>query len=150
MKKILEKNIYIILAILAIIFATLFTFSVRTDSNDSLWNFANTYKMYNGGTIYNDNNVIITPIFFDIGVIVLKLIGANIFAYGIYNVLIWTILILFVFKLVLTLKINKNIAFGISVLFLLCSATLVAVGANYSILAMLFVIIRTKSTVKIQ
>ncbi len=150
MKKIVEKNIYIILIILTIIFATLFTFSVRTESNDSLWNFSNTYKMYNGGTIYNDNNVIITPIFFEIGLIIFKLFGANVFIYGVYNVLIWTVLIFFVLKLFLTLEIKKNISCIMSILILLCSATLVAVGANYSVLALLFVIIRSIFSTKIQ
>ena len=41
-----------------------FIYLILVVSNDELWNFQNIYKMINGYTIYNDSNVIITPIFF--------------------------------------------------------------------------------------
>ena len=142
MKKFFEKYIYIILIVLTILFTTFVTFSYRTDNNDGLWNFANTYKMYNGGIIYNDNNVIITPLFFDIGLIIFKILGVNLFVFGIYNILIWTVWIILVFKLFLTLEMKKTTAWIMSIIILFSQFQIIAGGANYNVLVMVFVTLR--------
>ena len=46
------------------IFSAVIIFQVPVSAEDELWNFQNIYKMVNGYTIYQDANVIITPIFF--------------------------------------------------------------------------------------
>ena len=52
---------------------------------DELWNFSNTYKMLNGFMIYKDINVIITPLYFYLGMLILHIFGTNLFAFKIYN-----------------------------------------------------------------
>ena len=54
-----------------------FIYLVLVTSNDELWNFQNIYKMINGYKIYNDSNVIITPIFFYLGAIFLEIFSAK-------------------------------------------------------------------------
>lgn len=54
----IDVVIIILLLITPIIFCTYMGFE------DELWNFANTYKIYNGYKVYKDINIIITPLFF--------------------------------------------------------------------------------------
>lgn len=61
----IKEHKYIIgLLLISIIVISGYTFFIELKSNDILWNLSNIYKMYNGGKIYNDCNVITTPIFF--------------------------------------------------------------------------------------
>ena len=69
MKKIINNvkkhdNIFMFLWIM--IMATTITYNIPIDANDELWNFSNIYKMHNGYVIYQDMNVIITPLYVDI------------------------------------------------------------------------------------
>ena len=65
-----HNNIFVAMLIFVSIFGI--TLNVNLESSDELWNFQNIYKMYNGFQIYKDANVIITPLFFWIGEIILK------------------------------------------------------------------------------
>ena len=48
---------------------------IKTVPTDEMWNFQNIYKMYNGYKIYIDANVVTTPIFHFIGMIIFKLLN---------------------------------------------------------------------------
>ena len=87
---ILGNNIYIVL------------------NQDDLWNFQNIYKMYNGYKIYIDANVITTPLFHTIGLIIFKILGANFFIYHLYGTIINLLLALGTYKIFKSLKISKT------------------------------------------
>lgn len=118
-----------------------FIYLILVVSNDELWNFQNIYKMINGFTIYNDSNVIITPIFFYLGSIFFELFSANFIVFRFYNVILTIILFIILYKILKNLNLSKNlIAPYLSLLFLLLFQSLVA-GANYNTLGCIFILI---------
>lgn len=123
------------------IFAAIVTFATRIDTGDELWNFQNLYKMVNGYKIYTDANVIITPIFYWIGSALLKLFGANYFIYKMYNVLIYSCMILVVYNIFKQLNIDKNKSLLYTLIINILIYIFILQGANYNILAILFVLL---------
>ena len=127
-----------------IIFAiTLFSycFLYETISTDEIWNFQNIYKMYNGYTIYKDCNVIITPLFFIIGNLLFKIFSANLLSFKFYNLIIYTFLATVLYILFKSLEFNKMKSFLFSTIIISIFMSVIDAGANYNILAIVFVII---------
>ena len=118
-----------------------FIYLVLVTSNDELWNFQNIYKMINGYKIYNDSNVIITPIFFYLGAIFLEVFSAKFVVFRIYNIISLIILFVISYKIMKKLDLSKNlIAVYLSLLFLLMFQSIVA-GANYNTLGCIFILL---------
>ncbi len=90
------------------IFSSLLIFQCRIFVNDELWNFQNIYKMLNGYIIYQDANVIITPIFFWICKAILQILGENYFIFRIINMAIYSTMILIIYKIFKQLKMGKK------------------------------------------
>ena len=127
-----------------IIFAiTLFSYCFLYDtiSTDEIWNFQNIYKIYNGYTIYKDCNVIITPLFFIIGNLLFKIFGANLLNFKFYNLIIYTFLATALYILFKSLEFNKMKSFLFSTIIISIFMSVIDAGANYNILAIVFVII---------
>ena len=82
---------FIAIFIFAILIGSI-NFYIKFEINDELWNFSNVYKMCNGYQIYKDLNVIITPLFFYLGELFLKVFGTNYFSFKIYNFFIYLLL----------------------------------------------------------
>ena len=137
--KIKEKDIDVILMLIYII--SLITFQCALEVSDEMWNFANVFKMANGYKIYVDLNVIVTPIFFFVGQILLSVLGKNYFIFRIYNIIIYLILFLLIFKLLKYLKIERRRR--IAIIFGLCYILkgVILTGANYNILVIIPIII---------
>lgn len=110
-------------------------------SCDEIWNFQNIYKMYNGFIIYKDCNIIITPIFFVIGNLLFKIFNANLLTFKFYNLLIFASLPTSLYSLFITLDFNKRKAFLFSATIFSTFASGIKTGANYNILAIVFVLI---------
>src|SRR5574344_689212 len=125
--------IFLILSIIAI------SANVRIRVNDELWNFSNIYKMCNGFEIYKDLNVIITPLFFYLGELLFKVFGANYFVFRIYNTVIYTLFYYLIYRLFITLKVEKKISITYVVMLLIPTAMMFPQGANYNVLAFDFV-----------
>lgn len=154
--KIKEKNIwinkvkleYIIMFIAIIIAVSIFTFYVKIGVNDELWNFSNIYKMTNGEIIYKDCNVIVTPLFFYLGQLLFTLLNPNYLTFRIYNLIIYTILYFLEYIIFRKFKIPKEQ----SVLFLIISfgitGTMILIGANYNVLAIVFILLGILSNLK--
>ena len=68
-----------ILLLLSIFFISIYM--LPAEPYDELWNFQNTYKIYNNYQIYSDANIIITPLFYMLGLGFLKLFGATLIAF---------------------------------------------------------------------
>ena len=131
---ILVFTIYILLILISCFFYT-------NLSCDEIWNFQNIYKMYNGFIIYKDCNIIITPIFFVIGNLFFKIFSANLLTFKFYNLLIFASLPTSLYSLFITLDFNKRKAFLFSATIFSTFASGIKTGANYNILAIVFVII---------
>lgn len=139
----MKKNINKILAFLAIILIIVsFVISliyIPLLPSDELWNFQNVFKMYNGFKIYNDSNVIVTPLFFYIEFIIFKILSANFFTFRITNLLIILPYFFFIYKILKNLKVKKCVSLIIlSIMFYNTFLFLVSNGPNYNILAFLF------------
>lgn len=146
MKKILKKynselteNVGIIALIIMVV--SIFVFYVIIKPNDELWNFSNVYKMYNGEIIYQDCNVIITPLFFYIGEILFKLISPNYLVFRIYNLILFSIFYFLIYRLFRKLEISRVKSLTYLILIFLIGIKLILIGANYNTLALIFVLI---------
>ncbi len=131
-----RKSVLTIIFIVLMISISALSQKEHLTNNDELWAFSNIYKMTNGFTIYKDLNVIITPLFFYVGVLIFRVFGANFLILKIYNILIYTIMFILIYKIFqnLHIKANKNILF-LFLIYLVAYPT-IAGGANYNILAM--------------
>lgn len=128
------ENIFVIILLFISLIGV--SFYINLDVNDELWNFQNVYKMYNGYQIYEDANVICTPLFFYIGNLLFNILGANFFAFRIYNILIFMFYYFMIYKILRLLKVNRKISL-VSTLVLLVfgNYALPRVMANYNSLA---------------
>ena len=115
---------------------------------DELWNFSNTYKMLNGFMIYKDINVIITPLYFYLGMLILHIFGTNLFVFKIYNILIFTSLYFIIYQIFQTLKIKKVRSLLFVTIIYLLTYSIIPPGASYNILALDFFFIRNIITSK--
>lgn len=137
----IKKHDNLILWLAVTIFSAVAIFMVRLRIGDEMWNFANIYKMVNGYQIYKDANVIITPIFFIIGEIAFKILGANYFVFRILDILIYSTMILIVYNILKQLKIGKINSLLYTLIIHYFMYTIVHGGANYNILAIMLVLL---------
>lgn len=110
-------------------------------SGDEIWNFQNVYKMYNGFKIYEDANVIITPLFFICAEFIFHFLGANLFVFRISHCFQMAILFIFTYKLLKKLQIPKTISlFTVLMIDLQEFFLLIRISFNYNNMALLFFI----------
>lgn len=141
MKKIKEiivkhDELSFVLLFFVIIFGI--TMYIKTEPTDEIWNFQNIYKMYNGYKIYIDANVITTPLFHVIGVVIFKLCGANFFIFRLYGVLINTMIILGIYKIQKSLGVSKTLSVFFSMIFILAEMNVFHNTTNYNNLCIMF------------
>lgn len=135
-----HDNVFSLILIILSIYGV--TMDVILENADELWNFQNVYKMYNGIQIYNDINVIVTPLFFWIGKLLLTILGANLLTFRIYNIIIMTIFYFAIYLLLKKLDINKKVAMIIVLLLIPFKGYyLVLDQANYNEMAVMLCIL---------
>lgn len=145
----IKKNIKNIIGYVLILLATIATLRIPYIVNgDELWTFANTYKLYNGISLYNENNIIVTPLFFWIGNVFFKVLGPTFFTYKIYNViLIWSLYV-GTNNLLKNCNIKPKISLILTLVFMLIYRILTGVGANYTTLTLVLLVIGVNNLVK--
>lgn len=124
-------------------------FNVKFGAVDELWNFSDIYKMHNGYTIYKDINIITTPLFWLIGSIIFKVIGANYLSFRIYNLIIFLILFYVIYSIFKKLKIEKISSLLYTMIIYMILYINIDVGANYNCLAVTFYLIGILINLKI-
>ena len=139
MKKFLEKHTELFLIILISVITFFISISNRLLPDDTLWNFGNIYKYYNGDILYTQVNYILTPIFIVIGRIMFSFLGPNFITFAIYNCIIVSSLFLIFYKILKVLKVKQVFAIIITLIcFLSIQDKLIMSGANYNTLAFVF------------
>lgn len=133
------QNIFMLIIAFLVIISL--TFLVVITPNDELWNFQNIYKMFNNFTIYTDANVIVTPIFFYLGNILLHFFSSTVLTFRIYNTLIYAGLFFIIYKILKNLKTCKNLNLFYVILTFLLIFQVIANSANYNALAIVFSLI---------
>ncbi len=112
------------------------------EASDEIWNFQNVYKMYNRFKIYEEINVIITPLFFWITEIIFHILGANLFIFRLCHCVSISVLCLYTYKILKKLDVPKSLAiFTILILIFQEFFALIRGCFNYNILALSFCIL---------
>lgn len=89
-------------------FVTVMAFYKTLNPYDEFWLFSFTYKMNLGYKLYNDLNVIVTPLFFWIGNLLFSLLKPNYLTFTIYTILIYSTMLMLVYKLFKILKVERR------------------------------------------
>ena len=138
MKKVIsyikKHNNVFVLILIALILITK-AYNVYLNNGDESYNFLNSYKLANGLTIYKDNNVIITPLFFYIASIFLKILGENILVYRTLNLVISSFTFFLCYVIFKELKVNKRFSLLYTLIITALLSSLLGGGANYNILS---------------
>ena len=135
------KKKTIIFFILLIIPISVLTFFTKVGPGDEIINYQSLCKMYNGNTIYSDFNVIVTPLFFYVGNIFFKLLGENLIAFKIYNIVIFEFLFISCYLLQKKLKMSTQSSILGTLITFVTVMLYIKVGANYNVLAIAFYIL---------
>ena len=141
------KNI--ILAILLILIAIGHVYAISLEPYDELWNFQHIYKLHLGSTIYSDVNVIITPFFYFIGFLFLKIFRFSIVSFRYFNICIVFLFFFILYKIFKNLKVSKHLNFLFLSLILIQIYSVINGGANYNMLSNLFVLLGIYSYLKL-
>ena len=137
-KKIINKHYDMFVFFVITIIITGTALNCKTDMCDELWNFQNIYKMYNGYKIYIDANVITTPLFHFIGLVLFKVLGANFLIFKIYNSIVNILLFWAIYKILKLLKIPLKLSSFLTIFIFILEITSVRAMANYNTLALMF------------
>ena len=141
LKRKILKHDNIIMFFLMLLLSSSFLLAVPLDANDELWNFSNIYKMVNGYQIYEDLNVIITPLFFYLGKIILEILGANYFAFRVYGVVVLNTCVFFlIYQIFKKLKMQKINSIFFAVFFMIIQL-MILLNGFYNYLAIFFVLL---------
>lgn len=132
------QNLIIYLLLLIVVLYVIFN---PVGISDEIWNFQNILKMYNGLKIYSESNVIITPMFFYIGTILFKIFGNGILIFRIYSIIIFSCFFCLIYLILKNLKFKKTLIIIYLSLIFEFMFSIISVGANYNILAVIFVLI---------
>lgn len=116
--------------------------NIRISTGDEIWNFQSVYKMYNGLKIYEDINVIITPLFFWCTEIVFHIFAPNLFIFRLCNCFLMATLFLSIYKLLKKLEIPKSIsALAVLLMSMINFFAIIRTSFNYNNMALLIFII---------
>ena len=88
MSKMFKKILIYIPCILLIIYFLISMKLLFIEPYDELWNYQNVLKMYNGNKIYSEINVIITPLFYYLGLVFLKILGPTLMSFRVYGIIL--------------------------------------------------------------
>lgn len=135
-KTILKNKENLFILVLIVLSLTGITLSVSLSISDEVWNFQNIYKMFNEYQIYEDANVICTPLVFYLGNFIFNIFGANFLVFRIYSIIIFSFYFFMTYKILRILGINIKIStICILVLLMFDSFVTPRVMANYNSLA---------------
>lgn len=129
---------FFIIVFLIMIFG--YALNIKTCVGDEVWNFQNIYKMYNGYKIYVDANVVTTPLFHFIGLILFKVLGANFFVFKIYNLIMCVLLFLMSYKIFKLFNIEKFKALFLTNILFCIENSIILCTTNYNTLSIVLVL----------
>ena len=89
---------YILVFLFCFVITFLYNFFFLNINCDEIWNYGFSYNIIHGLVPYRDFNVVVTPLFFFIGSIFIKIFGYHIYSYDIYISVIVSVLILLCYK----------------------------------------------------
>ena len=143
MKKIIEliKKKDIDIFALITFFVTVMAFYRTLNPYDELWLFSYTYKMHLGYKLYNDLNVIVTPLFFWIGNLLFNIFKPNFLTFTFYGISIYVTILMLVYKLFKMLKVKRRRAIIYTIIIFFLIKDFITGGGYYNILVYIPIII---------
>ena len=141
LKEKILKHDNLIMILIMLLISSSFLLTISLDANDELWNFSNIYKNTNCFEIYKDLNVIVTPLFFFLGKIILETFGTNYLIFRIYSVVILNTCVFFcIYQIFRKLQMQKLNAMFFTVFFMIIQM-IILLNGFYNFLAILFVLL---------
>ena len=112
-KKITKEGLFECLVfVLAFLLYTTYNLANNDLGYDRIWTFHMTQKIAMGEIPYSEINIIITPLFYQLGALLFNITGqANLAMYSVYGGLICGFVILMTYKLIKEFSSNSNISF---------------------------------------
>ena len=107
--RIKEKDNILVFVLFFVVSAGI-SLNIYLESGDELWNFQNVYKMYKGYKIYEEINVIITPLSYWIEKATFQIVGANLFVFRVSHCIIISTLLLFTYIILKKLNVSKTVS----------------------------------------
>ena len=133
--EIIKKHEKLIVAIILLIITIGIILNNPIKQTDEVTLFYETFKMNSGHPIYKEVNVLVTPLFFYIGLLIFKIFSPTYLTYRIFGAVIWTFLLYSIYSVLCTLKVNKKLRLlAISAMPIFLRSAIV-IGANYNVLA---------------
>ena len=137
----INKHDMLVLTLIIGIIVTLEIFQGISIAEDGLFDYGNMYKLYQGKLIYKDVNILITPIFFIIGKLLLTIFHGNYFTFLLYGVIIMTVFYIIIYKIFKMLKVQKQFAMIFTISIVMMSIEIIKGGTNYNALGLIFVLL---------
>ena len=138
MSKLFKKVLIYIPCVLLLTYFLLSMKFLFIEPYDELWNFQNVLKMYNGNKIYSEINVIITPLFYYIGLGFLKILGPTLMSFRAYGIILNLIYLILIYLIYRQLKTSRHISLLFVTLIFFVVVKVLNSGANYNTLAIIF------------
>ena len=127
MKREVIREILIFLSLYVICF--LYSFFISTVYNDEIWNYGFSYNIASGMIPYKDFGMLQTPLYFMLASVFIKIFGAYLYSFHLFNSLILASIIYILYK-----KLGEKSLIVIPFVFLNCYP-------SYNILSLLLVLI---------
>ena len=114
---------------------------------DEMWNFQSVYKLYNGYKLYEEINVIDTPLFFWVAELIFHIFGANIVVFRLSQCMLMAGYFLLSYRLLKKLEIPRTISFFTILgqatmgVYDIANFPLIRAGISYNQMAFMFVIL---------
>lgn len=144
-----DKKIIIISMIIIGLMLVIRIFSAPLVAGDEFLNYYNNLKIFNGEKMWEDVNIITTPLIYLLGNVFFKIFGTNFIIYKIYNLIINIIFFFLLYKTFRNLKINKLSSLIYTfILEIQVISHVVLWGATYNIIAIMFCLIGLNLNIK--
>lgn len=134
-----KSNLMVIFFFIILFVAILLhTLQINFNPYDEIWNFQSVFKMYQGGILYQDNNVIHTPLFFVLSNLAFHLFGANLLVFRIYGTVIFLLKYILLFFILKKLRVTNALSILYLTIWFMIDIDNTGSGANYNQLALVF------------
>ena len=141
MSKLFKKVLIYIPCILLVIYFLISMKLLIVEPYDELWNFQNVLKMYNGNKIYSEINVIITPLFYYLGLVFLKILGPTLMSFRVYGITLNFIYFILIYLIYRQLNVSRHIGLVFVNFMFFVTVKVLNAGANYNTMAIIFMLL---------
>jgi hypothetical protein len=137
----MKKKYFELILIFVAVFLFVSSITIRniTYDNDEIWTFHMTQKISLGEIPYKEINIIVTPLFYQIGAVILNIFGNSLFVYKLYGgAIIASLMVMFY---LVSLEFSENKLINTAFLFGITLLIKVIYTTNYNVLVIVFTLL---------